>query len=68
MYNNCHTIGYKKAIELLIEKGSDVNATQKQWSMTPLHLIALFNAASFNHYWTEDDRISSLDFETKFHT
>lgn len=52
--------GYKKAIEMLIEKGADVNVADKT-KTTPLHSIALYDS-SFPGYekWTEDDLLSNI--------
>lgn len=55
--------GHKKAIELLIEKGADVNAAENRWKHTPLHWIALFSSSVHGHEnWTEDDRLSNFQF------
>lgn len=55
--------GHKKAIERLIEQGSNVNAAENRDGMTPLHYIASFNSSNHNHKdWTEDDRLSNFDF------
>lgn len=55
--------GYKKAIELLIEKGSNVNAVQNERKLSPLHLIAALNISFSGHdNWTEDDRLSNFNF------
>lgn len=61
------TSGHKKAIELLIEKGANVNAVEKTWNMTPLHFIALFDRER-NEFknWTEDDSLSNFTQNFKF--
>lgn len=53
--------GHKKVIELLIEKGSNVNAVEKRWNMTPLHLIVLYDSSFSGHEdWTDDDYLSNF--------
>lgn len=52
--------GYKKAIELLVEKGANVNAVENDKKMTPLHYIALYDPSSQNKDWTEDDSLSNV--------
>lgn len=47
--------GYKKAIELLVEKGANVNDAQNKWKMTPLHYIALYDHKD----WTDVDNLSN---------
>lgn len=53
--------GHKKAIELLIEKGTNVNAVENRDGMTPLHYIAMVDSSSQSHKdWSEDDQISNF--------
>lgn len=47
--------GYRKAIELLIEKKANVNDTRNKWLMTPLHYIALYDQKD----WTDADNLSN---------
>lgn len=53
-------LGHKKAIKLVIEKGLDVNAAEKDWKMTPLHYIALSDRYPGPENWTEDDYLGNL--------
>lgn len=51
--------GHKEVIELLIEKGSNVNAVENEYNMTPLHFIAALDSTNFGHEnWTDDDYFS----------
>lgn len=59
---NFVTSGHKKAIELLIKKGANVNAVENRWKATPLHYIALVEAARYHqNYWTEDDYLRKFE-------
>lgn len=54
--------GYKTAIELLIEKGSNVRAVDNK-NMTPLHYIALLESSNVGHRnWPEEDTLGKLLF------
>ena len=57
------SIGHKKAIKMLVERGANVNAVdgnERLFKMTPLHYIALFDTSNRGHEdWTEDDRCSN---------
>lgn len=58
--------GDKKAIELLIEKGANVNAVDYR-NMTPLHYVAFFDILSRGYEnWTEDDSLSNFN-SNSFH-
>lgn len=61
---NCHTkTGHKKAIELMLQKGVNVNAVENRWNLTPLLYIAVFDFSNEGHNdWTEDDRFSNFKF------
>lgn len=48
-------IGYKKAVEQLIEKGANVNVTVDSTKLTPLHYLII------SERWNEDDKISNFD-------
>lgn len=51
--------GYKKAIQLLIGKGSNVNAVDNK-DMTPLHYIALLEPSNVGHRnWPEEDSLGN---------
>lgn len=53
-------IGYKKTIELLIEKGANVNAENK-WKWTPLHYVVSLDPLFGGHEdWTDDDYLSKF--------
>lgn len=54
--------GHKKTIELLIEKGANVNAVENTWSMTPLNLLVARDEDRNQEYWTEDDTLSNSNF------
>lgn len=54
-------IGFKRSIELLVEKGANVNAASKRTKMTPL-LILLDSDQDRWVEWTSDDTISKLNF------
>lgn len=52
--------GHKKAIELLIQKGANINAVESISKMTPLHMIAKFDLKNLRSIgWTEDDRLGN---------
>lgn len=48
--------GHKKAIEMLIEKGSNVNAVENNFKMTPLLFVVIQDS------WNEDDKLSMYNF------
>lgn len=56
---------HKKAIEMLVERGLNVNAKDIK-KMTPLHYIAYYNAERRDREgqenWTEDDDLSNVHF------
>lgn len=54
--------GHKIAIELLVERGANINAKEKIRNMTPLHYMAIIDSSSFHSHknWSEDDRISKI--------
>lgn len=57
--------GYKNTIEMLIEKGANVNAAEEVWHNTPLHFVAMVDSHSPYHdlkNWTEDDSLSNFQF------
>lgn len=55
-----HT-GYKKAIEMFIEKGSNVNAVDNK-KMTPLHYLASLDSSNKGHRnWTEEDNLRKFN-------
>lgn len=62
-------VGHRKEIEMLIEKGADVNAVSKSLStstnapkMTPLHYLASHDAKKTAHeHWTDDDNLSNFN-------
>lgn len=56
--------GYKKLIELMIEKGADVNAVENKLKLTPLHIIASYQSMGgyFDYDWNEDDSLSNFPF------
>lgn len=59
----CASTGFKKAIEMLIEKGANINAVEDRWKMTPLHYVARAEAARHHQdHWTEDDYLSKFRF------
>lgn len=52
---------------MLIEKGANINAVESRWKMTPLHCIALVEAARRHQdHWTEDDYLSKFQFQLCF--
>lgn len=54
--------GHKKAIEMLIDNGSDINAGDID-NMTPLHYIVSYDSSKRGHSsWTEDDYLSKFTF------
>lgn len=55
--------GHKNAIEMLIEKGADVNAVENTWKMTPLHFLVIYDQRRNRAHWTEDDTLSNLQFQ-----
>lgn len=65
-------IEHKKAIEMLIERGANVNA-QDAYKTTPLHFIAMIDQRHMHKNWTIDDSLSNrqllfLHFLAKLHS
>lgn len=67
MISKAISAGHKKAIEMLILKGANVNVAERKRQMTPLHYIALYDS-SFRGYedWTEDDYLSNYQFRLRY--
>lgn len=56
--------GYKKLIDLMIEKGADVNAVENKLKLTPLHIVASHQSMRgyYDHEWNDDDSLSNFPF------